>query len=1000
MGETSDFNETENNDFLRSSIFYSLSKISHAVVLLPIDVGGMRSLIEESSLRNVHWTEIVAAGRIELTTVLVSSIIHQSIYEWAQDPLSGFWNRPLHQLEEKWRVGLPDQVGLEERRIQLLFDVIVPLSCCSRSFCPPDRHLTEIATAFCNLGKHFEIHQEISAAEACLESAGCFFGRAGKLLELLDTARRALKHGQSLGDNYSVLENLNILAITLTDIAQTSIESRLEAFDTWETFFRLALLCSDDPKKLIDVARFRVLSTDWLHGLKPYLLALRKLNPRGVSESGSVPDDFLGLAPIWVADIDTLARRTVSAGQVAMLVEEQRELLLPPTEHNLAIASWATFDFDHARLRHAVPNSISILGEQNRDDLLLVLLHEVTHVLCMHGRLGATVWALRWTLFDSEMHLSEPSMLPRLLQEKRLLPIPEPDHCYKGFPTAIANLGRVEQELEIGRKIQLVEHLWSPWFEGVAVFGELASDPRDDSRSCSPALGVLMHLLDNPLADEAKKRGCAIDTTFLQLMAEAEARIGEAQKRIGRARLRYYLVEDWSRYLAGYLAVRAVVASWRETLDQPMSGAEAYQILVHATRSPPREMTLDLALPLPEFRQQLFDNQLRWLRDISTISREDLNLILSSYAGSPETKCGIEWIGNQVRAIPNEERMMHAAAPEVQKLVSRARFSMSGINAQRGRVDGASSSLKAVLSLIANSLENAAKARPPLSEEFINQLLSSRLVLPIGRTECPYWLVPERSAVTCLIRTREHSADTGNSSFNLVQFCIPEDKFDKLCAKVRLGAAARFKLTRVAWLAEDQKVPRGSNFLVFQVDDWIHIENAGFHYASRAEIPAYVADAIADRVASPELLTAYEVLTGPGHGFAKRALEWVNTSNWQWEDCAWFDLSPWANHIADSARKIINATEKDDAQEIKQQLLKFVIGDFSTAAQLERDGLDRLAEADIDISQFIRVLALSGRRPIVSPHDMALVESLAIAGYPLLVVGKHGIDFTSPLGMS
>src|SRR5262249_40645225 len=146
-----------------------------------------------------------------------------------------------------------------------------------------------------------------------------------------------------------------------------------------------------------------------------------------------------------------------------------------------------------------------------------------------------------------------------------------------------------------------------PWFEGVAVFGETAADPKTDPEVVSPVLSVVYNLWDTPLmdAEEIEKYKADRGTAMSSRMTKAEDLYSQAFAKKAYYRLRAYFdnERDITKYWPGYFAVRAVIASWRETLGRRLSGAQAYRMLIHVTRyTEYSELLPDIRRPIDAFR--------------------------------------------------------------------------------------------------------------------------------------------------------------------------------------------------------------------------------------------------------------------------------------------------------------------------------------------------------------------------------------------------------------
>src|SRR5262249_53885527 len=130
-------------------------------------------------------------------------------------------------------------------------------------------------------------------------------------------------------------------------------------------------------------------------------------------------------------------------------------------------------------------------------------------------------------------------------------------------------LFRAEQNVELALKAKILQDVWTPWFEGLAMFGEMAADPTHHDERHSPVTEALRNLID---FHGQPHEGERVSDAFLKYISEFEARCSQAISRLGPARLRAYADVTDVPYLAGYIAVRAVVAAWRARRPQGVSG--------------------------------------------------------------------------------------------------------------------------------------------------------------------------------------------------------------------------------------------------------------------------------------------------------------------------------------------------------------------------------------------------------------------------------------------
>jgi hypothetical protein len=76
-------------------------------------------------------------------------------------------------------------------------------------------------------------------------------------------------------------------------------------------------------------------------------------------------------------------------------VEDARAALEPAGDREQAVADWNHWTIDHHAYRHVIPHHRSFLRERDFDLNLLVLTHEVTHVLSFLGGIGIVLTSMR-----------------------------------------------------------------------------------------------------------------------------------------------------------------------------------------------------------------------------------------------------------------------------------------------------------------------------------------------------------------------------------------------------------------------------------------------------------------------------------------------------------------------------------------------------------------------------------------------------------------------------
>jgi hypothetical protein len=553
--------------------------------------------------------------------------------------------------------------------------------------------------------------------------------------------------------------------------------------------------------------------------------------------------------------------------------------------------------------------------------------------------------------------------------------------------------------LEVERKIQLIERLWAPWFEGLAVFGEHAADPREDIDRYSPVVSVVGNLFDTLTPNEAEEQKISTREAVARRWARAEALLGEAQAQEGPFRLAAYFGAQHSKYLAGYLAVRSVVAAWRARLGQPLSGAKAFAMLLHATRYSGTKLVPASDLPLAEFHQQLVENQLRWLREISSVPKEDLDALNAAYA-KVDDQSGYVWQEDRIKSFVGTSPETEQFYPRLLGRVAETRLALTGSRADVNRVEGATTECRAWMAATADWLETRAPDAAMIDEESLNVMLSGVSVLPIGQVQGPFWLNRLNRYFIYWIRTREEDAEHGKPSYNAASDPLDEATFQELEKRVLMGAPSRVKITRVAYLADPKhQLLEGTNYLAFQLDDWFWIRSAGGRFAAR-DVPEEVRFAVQQRLDPHPFQATQEVLLDPEtHPAATRSRSWLAAGHWQFSHQGLeIDLAPWAHHAEKLANVILQTKENDDILPMSRALFEFVFGDASLAERLSNGGLDFLHD-DPQLELMDKLLQRfhqTGRLPVMDADFPLFAEQLAAAGFPIFEQTGQGWDVLRP----
>ena len=470
-------------------------------------------------------------------------------------------------------------------------------------------------------------------------------------------------------------------------------------------------------------------------------------------------------------------------------IETARFALLPPGEADRAVAEWETFSFAHASFRAAIPLHNSILQEHNLDELLFVLHHEITHVYSMRSGVGLAVVALRVAILELERRLW--SFVPGLVREARTEHLLEHGTAPLERHEILA-LAQAEQSLALTRKLQILQDPWQPWFEGIAVFAELADDPTMDPDASSDAMTALVNLFD---PDDIVSQ--TLDLKEVMARRDAAERLySEALNRSARYRLWTYLLDHHRHYLPGYFAVRRIIANWRGRMGEPLSGSSATRILLYLTRYGTWQVVPDLALSVDAFREEAARNLGAWLSSIDALEASHLAHILAGFPGSGGPTL-LRWQDGRIEPLTGTVGELGAEEnKEGMKLVLQALRTLTGDYADPGRVEGASDTCLYILDAVASGLRDV-----PYDEEGLGQILGGYRralnVLVLAEVECPFWVNTRSQNLALLVRVRTKDVSDGKPRHKLVFLPLSQEEATALAAEIPRNRSARMRLARV-----------------------------------------------------------------------------------------------------------------------------------------------------------------------------------------------------------
>ena len=559
----------------------------------------------------LDWVEAAEALDLKLTANLIAMPVMGYIIKWYDEECAQYLSNTDLVLEYFVE---PDG-SLADRTVRLVVSAMVELA---------NLHLgraeetTAAGDRFSELAKCLLDDARYPEAMAAADAARYLFGTDAAGAAFLHACELALTAAKESGDEEDIRVRQACVAAALAAAAR-SPEEKLKAFDAVEAACR-QLPDGEGRESTLNLL-VKVTGADGAnHKLRMYLAMAA-----GHAAPPPLRTDELKAIVKLTGDMDpdewgSLLNRLLPD---LAAIENSRFALQPRKAADRVVADWETFSFTHPSFSDAVPLADSILKERDLHDLLFVVHHETTHVYSMRSGVGQDIAALRVAVLELELRLwsfidgvDAQSISDNLLKHGTA---PLDQH-------EILALAQAEQSLALTQKLQIVQDIWQPWFEGIAVFAELADDPTMDADARTDAMTALLNLFD--------PEDVAEDDAYLGMLAMAEKRYSEALRTSARHKLRTYLVDHHDHYLPGYFAVRSIVASWRRRAAKALSGSTATRILLYFTRYGTWDVVPDLALPIEEFRREAAGNLRRWLASIGRTDATQLASILGAFPGS------------------------------------------------------------------------------------------------------------------------------------------------------------------------------------------------------------------------------------------------------------------------------------------------------------------------------------------------------------------------------
>lgn len=800
------------------------------------------------------------------------------------------------------------------------------------------------------------------------------------------------------------------LAAAVIAAADMDPRRRVEAFDCFESAFeRLRLAPEDFREPIARVLLNASADRDYLAKFRPPLLSFLPPAEQPVplieALAGAAWPDRISDLPLeqWLDQ----GGASHNAQFWEMNIDLERLALAPKFSGASATTDWISWRIDHPAYRRAVPHNRSFLREADFDRLLLILSHEITHVLSLVGGIGNALNSLRVAAYDAELTMW--TVVPGMTVESM------PSRVAEFGTVALkeghaANLLRAEQAIELSLKAQMLQDVWTPWFEGLAIFGEIAADPKLDTLRIGPVLEALRNLIDsqwNVLLQGQENE--QVRKEFDQFAARFEARCSEAIERRGPSRLRAYLSTTDVPYLAGYIAVRSVVSAWRATTGRPLTGAEAFLLLLHATRFSTQDALPDLALRSDLFITAATERMCEWVCRLADLHPQNLDTFLTSPL-EDDDKFVFTWENGQLIKRPRGPDIEpQTFAKDVERWLSQALASLTRPE-DRERVENAGAETILLLEHGAQVLRDHFQTNSfanTLAAEVarVGHLSVLGTLLPIGSTAARFFVNmepsrPDARLILQILTTEKHEEDH-KPSINAMLIAIDRSSAERISASYRRLAIPRLELTRLIDLGGFATVDphyAGVHMFAFYYDGWFDVRGPtavpdiviGKDPGNRNELVK-----IARARLYPEPLERAELeKLARGDRGAMRTREWINNSrSWSIGDVQ-VDVGEWANHVKALAERVLAAGARQPRQrQAARMLLVSLFAEQSLARDFVEMDFDSLTERVPERrEQIITALFKTAQRPDSDTATATVAAALTSCGYAILAQGEHGWD--------
>jgi hypothetical protein len=733
----------------------------------------------------------------------------------------------------------------------------------------------------------------------------------------------------------------------------------------WYLLIRLQAREEKLNDDLVDKIIFFLDTHLYCEGLKPLFFYGYKLAP--------APDETLSLDNFYtVFSKKTMQNWSADLMKgthvlMAQLGDSRFNLL---TREDNVLVHFNNWSVQHKKMLQAIPHSRSILKEESLHNILLDLKHEFIHVFSLFGSVGTCLNIMRWGLVEVEVDL-----LLKFFSVNKI-PVSEREIAVMNFlknkmPVQLTTpgweeLSLVERSVEIERKIQILENIWTPWFEGLAIWGEMVDDPTLDKIIESPPTTVLRNIVDFDVAGNGMNNREEVIEKVQQHVQMTERLYSTAINKNAAYKLRMYLTKYHKNYLPGYFCVRSIVSKWRQEFkkeSQNLRADQAFRILLHMTRFNNFEAIPDLSLPESEFYRSAIDKHVEWVESIRKVDCKELITFLTE----KDKFRSARWEKGKLKPMMTEDAALESSKIFLQK-ASEILRSLTGIKANINRVPLATDDLKEILKVAANQATTFGTDVNILNENNVHFLLSRNLIQPFAEVQCPFWLIQDGKIVCCHIRTREMDVDQGGPSYNLLAFVIPESESDYLKTMVSMTGDNYLTLYRVVVLGGSES--DGDHFYVFKYREWLHIQKAGVILPE--PVGQNVVSHLTEWFNPTPGIQFQEAINAEPHPCIQRTKTYLDIGGWDRyrNDDTSINLQSWSDYVRSKCNSILE-NKGEELAEVSKILLKTSFGNDRLVDALWENGINTIGNHDgLMTGRFINFLQNSAWGPLPDNQDI------------------------------